>query len=139
MTVRIKALIVCSVLFVALVGLAWRFALYTDVNDPKNMRIACWRLGLCSIDPQRAANVLIHTQNRDAMIQGKTHEDLAKMFGFLTPLDKALPYLQQCVADSPYAGHDGAFIRNGDLMVIFANGRATGTVLVKGCGTPIGR
>ena len=117
------------VLIIVVLGL-WQ-ATYPDRYDHKGIHCVLWKHHLASMDLDRASSIILNDPDRDAMILGRTPQELAHRFGYLKSTSEVRPYLRDyCGAARP--GSDVLFLRNEDLMIVFANGRATETVTCKG-------
>lgn len=128
--------------FLAFVG-AWQ-AEYPD-GEPKNLKYILWKHGLYHMDLDRAAYTMIGDAERNKLVIGQTEEQLRKRFGYLLTPDKAYPYLQRCIADTPpppglpyygpppWKGKKLLLIRHEILLVVFEGGKATELWILKGC------
>jgi len=106
--------------------------MYPGSEDPKNIRYVLWKYGLCEMDLDRAARNMIGDSNRNALVLGKTREQLRKQFGYLLSPDEVSPYLREFYSSSGRKRADVSFIRTSPWMVVFKNGKADDLVLVKG-------
>ena len=108
--------------------------LHPDDDDPKSLQYLLWRDGFYrTADLDRVTDALIRDPERDDFVRGKTIDQIRKRVGYLTPLQKARPYLRWCFSDGRYRDVDVYFIRQHDLAVIFVRDRGVKTFLVKGC------
>jgi hypothetical protein len=112
---------------------AWQL-LYPDPGDPKGMRYVLWKAGIWPMDLDLAADTMIGDRNRDAIVIGKTKEQLSDRFGFLLPPSATASELQRCYRNSNWkAQSDVLFIRHSRWMVVFRQHKAADMVLAKGC------
>jgi len=77
--------------------------------------------------------MMMRDGKRNELVIGKTKEELTRRFGYLLSPKDATPYRRTCFEGSDWRKDEAMFIRNSDWMVVFANGRASNLILVKGC------
>jgi len=113
-------------------GLAgWQFLLVGS-HDPRDLRYQGWKLGVYPLRIDDALETMIEDQQRDSLVIGKTKEQLASKFGFVS----ATPgndYAKYCYNNSQYREKSVRFIRDSNWMVLMNEGKANGLVLAKGC------
>jgi hypothetical protein len=115
--------------FIALFALGlllWQ-ATYSDRYDPKGLHYVLWKYHLAPMNLDRASSIVVMDRDRDAMILGRTKEQLSQRFGYLKSPVEVRPYLRDyCWASRP--GSDAVFLRDVDLMIVFSGGRAVETI-----------
>ena len=116
-------------LLLALMLGAWQI-LYSDRNDPKNLRYVLWKHGLASFDLDQACATMSHDAP-DTLVLGKSKAEIEQKFGYLTSPAMAGPYYAHAYY-SQWKGMDAAYIRHSPWLVVFHDGKATQLVLVKG-------
>jgi hypothetical protein len=137
MTQRQKIVKICKI-FGAIVALALVFfggwwALYPGLDDPKGMMYIGWRLGLPTLDQDRALGTMVGDVHRGGLVVGKTKDELIDKFGYVTTLDQASEYVQYCYYNSPYFGKQALVLRHSNWTVLMKDGRATELIIAKGC------
>jgi hypothetical protein len=128
-------LTVGAVLLLAALGLlAWAYLLYPDEHDPKSLRYVLWKHDLVSIDLDRAAYVIADDPDgkRDLVI-GQSKAQLRARFGFLLTPHEAGPMLERCIQGSWADKRDALYLRHSDMIVVFENGIAADTGVLKPC------
>ena len=127
---RRRWLIGCGLLAGLAVG-AW--AVEYPSGDAKSIQYVLWKAGLPTLDVAVALDTMVQDDRANALVVGKSTQELERRFGPLTPAAGASPYLRGCYEGSPWHGRPVKFIRDSAWMVVFAGDRATDLVLVKGC------
>ena len=79
-----------------------------------------------------ALETMIEDPHRNDIVIGKTKEQLASRFGFVSSTS-GNDYVKYCYDNSQYRGRSALFIRNSKWMVLMSDGMADGLVLAKGC------
>ena len=104
---------------------------YPGRYDGKGLHYVLWKHHLASMDLDRASAIVINDPERNAMMLGKTQQELTHRFGYLKSPAEVRPYLRDyCWAARP--GSDVMFLRNEDLMIVFTNGQASEIVTCQG-------
>ena len=75
---------------------------------------------------------MIGDPHRNDVVIGKTKEQLASRFGFVSSTPRN-DYVKYCYDNSQYRAKPVLFIRNSNWMVLMNDGMAEGLVLAKGC------
>lgn len=121
-----------AALIVTVLGLAgWQF-LIVGPGDPRDLRYQAWKLGVYPLGIDDALDTMIEDPHRDSIVIGKTKEQLASRFGFVSSAP-GNGYIKYCFDNSPYRGKSVLFIRNSNWMVLMKDGTADGLVRAKGC------
>ncbi len=107
--------------------------MYPGPYDPKGFMYVGWKLGLPTLDPDRALETMVGDSHTETLVVGKTQSELVKRFGYVTSLNDAAPYYKFCYNTSGYKGSEATFLRRSNWMVVMKDGRATALVLMKGC------
>jgi hypothetical protein len=121
-----------AALIVTVFGLAgWEF-LIVGPSDPRDLRYQGWKLGVYPLRIDDALKTMIEDPKRDSLVIGKTREQLANRFGFVsaTPGNESVKY---CSNNSQSREKPVLFIRDSNWMVLMNDGKADGLVLAKGC------
>jgi hypothetical protein len=128
-----KALGVIILLVVVVLGGWW--ALYPGPDEPKGMLYIGWRLGLPTMDQDRALGTMVGDVHREGLVIGKSKDELRARFGYVTTLDEpSSEYVRFCYNNyDTYRGKDVLILRRSNWMVVMKDGRAEDLVLVKGC------
>jgi hypothetical protein len=92
-----------------------------------------WRLGLPTVDQDRALGTMVGDVHRETLVIGKTKNELIRKFGYVTSLNEASEYIKYCYNNSDYRGKQVLFLRRSNWQVVMKDGRAESIVLVKGC------
>ena len=120
-----------AALIVILLGLAgWQFLI--GPGDPRDLRYQAWKLGVYPLRIDDALNIMIGDPHRDSVVIGKSKEQLASRFGFVSSAP-GNSYVKSCFDNSPYRGKSVLFIRKSNWMVLMKDGIADDLVLAKGC------
>jgi hypothetical protein len=122
-----------AIILLAIVILGCWWALYPGPDDPKGFMYIGWRLGLPTIDQDRALGTMVGDVHRETLVIGKTKEELIRKFGYVTSLSEASEYIKYCYNNSDYRGKQVLFLRRSNWQVVMKDGRAESIVLVKGC------
>jgi hypothetical protein len=118
--------------FAALGAIAWAYL--PDEGDPKNLQYILWKHDLASIDLDRAVGVIEEdADGKRGLIIGQSKAQLRARFGFLLTPHEAGPLLERCVQGSWAEGKDALFLRRSNMIVVFENGVATETDILKPC------
>ncbi len=80
------------VLIAAVLGL-WQ-ATYPGRYDGKGLHYVLWKHHLASMDLDRASAIVINDPERNAMMLGKTRQELTRRFGYLKSPTEVRPYLR---------------------------------------------
>jgi len=122
-------------ILLAIVALGGWWATYPGPDDPKGLMYVGWRLGLPTLDPDRALGTMVGDRHRDGLVIGKTREELVRRFGFVTSLDEpSSQYVRFCYNNFDYYRVKQVLIlRRSNWMVVMKDDRAVDLVLVKGC------
>jgi len=131
-------LVVGAVLLFAALGtlgtVAGAYLLYADDLDPKSLRYVLWKQDLAWIDLDRAVGTIEEDPDgKRNLIIGQTKAQLRARFGFLLTPHDAGPLLERCVQGSWAEGRDALFLRGSNMIVVFRNGVATETDILKPC------
>ena len=118
-------------LVAVVIGVWW--ATYPGPDDPKGFIYIGWRLGLPTMDQDRALETMVGDIHRDDLVIGKTRDELINKFGYVTTIDRASGYVKYCYTNSPYSGKQVLILRNSNWMVVMKNDRVADLVLAKGC------
>ena len=118
--------------FVFAAAIVW-YLTYPSSRDPKNIGYVLWKAGIYRMNIDIATGTMIGDGSRDALVVGKTKSELRDRFEYLTAPGAASPYLQTCLASSPWNGRDAAFLRKSPWLVIFDGEKAIDLILFKGC------
>ena len=118
---------------VVLLGLVFWQALYHGPDEPKDLRYQAWKLGLYSMDLDKATSTMVGDIYPDRLVMGRTEAELAKRFGYVTGVENASEYVRYCYFNSPYYGKEALILRHSNWMVLMKNGRVLRLILVKGC------
>jgi hypothetical protein len=104
-------------------------------DDPKGLLYIGWRIGLPTLDPDRALGTMVGDTHKDALVIGKTKDELIRKFGYVTSLDDpSSQYVKFCYDHIDYyRGKQVLILRRSNWMVVMKDGRAVELVLVKGC------
>jgi hypothetical protein len=123
-----------SLAILAFLSLLIWSTLYPGPGDPKNIKYVLWKRGLYPLDPGIALETMIGDREPDRLIVGKSKEELARKFGFLTPVDQGPDYYRRAAADREVkaGGSNILLLRRGPWLVVFSEGRASELVLLKG-------
>jgi NhaP-type Na+/H+ and K+/H+ antiporter len=78
--------------FVGLSIAVWHL-MYPSRSDPKNPRYVLWKVGLYGMDPELAIAPMVGDAQRDALVVGKSKEELRRKFGYLTACSGPALYL----------------------------------------------
>lgn len=121
-----------AALILAALGIAGWQLLIVGPGDPRDLRYQAWKLGVYPLRIDDALDIMVGDPHRDTVVIGKTRDQLASRFGFVSsgPGDA---YVKYCYDNSSYRGESVLFIRNSNWMVLMKNGVAAGLVLAKGC------
>src|SRR5271169_6386793 len=103
LVVQLAKIFGAIILFAIVVFGSW-WATYPGPDDPKGFEYIGWRLGLPTLDPDRALGTMIGDVHRDGLVIGKTKGELVKRFGYVTTLEEASTYVKYCYFNSPYYG-----------------------------------
>jgi hypothetical protein len=117
---------------IALLGVAGWQVLVVGHDDPRDLRYQAWKIGLYPLEVDQALNMMIGDSDRDAIVIGKTKQQLDRKFGTLSPVP-GNAYIKHCYENSPYRGSSVLFVRNSNWMVRMKDGIAESLVLAKGC------
>ena len=75
------------------------FVIYLDRGDPKNIKYVLWKKRFYPRDPEAALDAMIGDVGPERLVIGKSKEQLAKRFGFLTPIEQASDYDKRAAAE----------------------------------------
>lgn len=117
---------------IVVVGIAGWQLVVVGADDPRDLRYQAWKLGLYPLKLDAALNIMINDSHRDALVVGKTNEELDRRFGSVSPVP-GNTYVKYCYENSPHRGTSVLFIRNSNWMVLMKDRIADGLVLAKGC------
>jgi len=129
-TVRRSTLLSAVLVLLALAG--WE-SLYFGPYESKDLRYQCWKLGLYPLQIDGALETMVVDPNRNALVLGKTQEQLVSKFGYVSSIDDADDYVRSCYNNSPYHEMTVLFLRKSHWMVAVTRGHASDLVYVKGC------
>lgn len=113
---------------VALLGVFTR-----DPAVEPSIRYLAWKRGLIGIDLDRATDEMNLDVHREALVIGKTRQQLNEQFGYTSSVDQATPYVRSCVFNSPYSGSEVVQLRRSNWVVVMKGGRAAQLISVEGC------
>jgi hypothetical protein len=123
-----------TIILLAIVILVGWWALYPGPDDPKGFMYIGWRLGLPTIDQDRALGTMVGDVHRETLVIGKTKAELIKKFGYVTPISQTDDgYYGFCYRSSGRPSQPALMLRNSNWMVLMKDGRAIDLVLLKGC------
>ena len=130
--IRPTALILAAASCLILVG-GW-IGMYPKESDPKNLHYVLWKRGLYPLDPNVALDTMVGDADQSKLVIGKSKNELAAKFGFLTPIQSASQYDQIAYQGLPIdrSKHEVFVLRNSTWLVILTNGVASDLILVKG-------
>jgi hypothetical protein len=114
-------------------GLAVWQVMYPGPYDDKSLRYRAWKIGIPLLTQDQGLETMVIDPHRNDLVIGKTEVQLAKRFGYVTPMDHASDYVQYCFKNSPYWGREAIVLRNSAWMVLMKNSRAYDLVPAKGC------
>ncbi len=130
----VALLVGVPLLLVAFGALTWAYVLYPDPHDPKSLRYVLWKHDLASMNLDIAtANIEEDSAGKNALIIGKSPQQLRERFGFLLTPHQAGPVLEQCIRNSWADGRNPLYIRHTNMVVAFRNGVAAQTGILKPC------
>ncbi len=132
--VRVSKILGAIILFVIVIFAGW-WALYPGPDDPKGITYIGWRLGLPTVDQDRALETMVGDVHKETLVIGKTKNELISKFGYVTSLDDpSSRYVKFCYDNSDYyRGMQVLILRRSNWMVVMKDDRAVDLVLVKGC------
>ena len=124
-----------AIILFAIVAFGGWWASYPGWYDPKGFLYIGWRLGLPTVDQDRALETMVGDVHRETLVIGKTKGQLTSKFGYLTSLDDpSSRYVKFCYDNSDYyRGKQVLILRRSNWMVVMKDDRAIDLVLVKGC------
>jgi len=121
-----------AALIITALGLAGWQLLIVGPGDPRDLRYQAWKLGVYPLRIDDALDIMIRDPHRNSVVIGKTKDQLANRFGFVSSA-QGNSYVRYCFDNSPYRGKSVLFIRNSNWMVLMNDGIADGLLLAKGC------